>query len=330
MTAPIIAFFNNKGGVGKTSLVYHLAWMFADLGLDVLAADLDPQANLTSVFLSEEECFDLWSSADNRMTVYGAVQPMRGVSDFSLIPPTVVSNRIRLLPGDLELSIFEDVLADQWTRGLNDDPRAAYILSVFYRLIRKTAEAKPTDVILLDVGPSLGAINRAALIASDFVVIPLGADLFSIQALRNVGPRLRQWRGDWAKRRGAQSSVDISLPEGKMLPLGYVLIQHAARLDRPTKAYEQWASRVPDEYVKSVQGPATATGVNEVDPCLAQLRHYRSLMPMAQQARKPIFHLTSADGAIGAHQQAVRDVGKEFQALAKKIMERAGLGSRAS
>lgn len=48
-----IAFFNNKGGVGKTSLVYHLAWMYADLGLSVVAADLDPQANLTSMFIDE-------------------------------------------------------------------------------------------------------------------------------------------------------------------------------------------------------------------------------------------------------------------------------------
>jgi cellulose biosynthesis protein BcsQ len=45
MSPPVIAFFNNKGGVGKTSLVYHLAWMYRDLGLNVLAADLDPQAN---------------------------------------------------------------------------------------------------------------------------------------------------------------------------------------------------------------------------------------------------------------------------------------------
>ena len=54
-----IAFFNNKGGVGKTSLVYHLGWMYADLGLSVVAADLDPQANLTSMFLSDERLEEL-------------------------------------------------------------------------------------------------------------------------------------------------------------------------------------------------------------------------------------------------------------------------------
>ncbi len=54
MSPPFIAFFNNKGGVGKTSLAYHLAWMFADLGKQVLAADLDPQANLSAAFLDED------------------------------------------------------------------------------------------------------------------------------------------------------------------------------------------------------------------------------------------------------------------------------------
>ena len=54
-----IAFFNNKGGVGKTTLVYHIAWMLAELGQRVLAADLDPQANLSSMFLEEERLEEL-------------------------------------------------------------------------------------------------------------------------------------------------------------------------------------------------------------------------------------------------------------------------------
>ena len=56
-----VAFFNNKGGVGKTTLVYHLAWMLSQLGKRVLVVDLDPQANLTSMFLAEEELEHIWS-----------------------------------------------------------------------------------------------------------------------------------------------------------------------------------------------------------------------------------------------------------------------------
>ena len=60
MSVPIITFFNNKGGVGKTSLVFHLAWMLAEMGKRVVAIDLDPQANLTSAFLPESELESLW------------------------------------------------------------------------------------------------------------------------------------------------------------------------------------------------------------------------------------------------------------------------------
>jgi cellulose biosynthesis protein BcsQ len=60
VSAPVVTFFNNKGGVGKTSLVYHVAWMLAGMGSRVVAADLDPQANLTANFLDEEQLEKLW------------------------------------------------------------------------------------------------------------------------------------------------------------------------------------------------------------------------------------------------------------------------------
>ena len=62
-----LTFFNNKGGVGKTSLVYHLTWMFAKLGINVVAIDLDPQSNLTSAFLSEEQVEDLWADLQSHL-----------------------------------------------------------------------------------------------------------------------------------------------------------------------------------------------------------------------------------------------------------------------
>jgi len=83
-----IAFFNNKGGVGKTSLVYHLAWMYAELGLSVVAADLDPQANLTSMFVEDDRLETLWPDGDHPQTLFGAVQPLlEGTGDIA--PPHV-------------------------------------------------------------------------------------------------------------------------------------------------------------------------------------------------------------------------------------------------
>ena len=63
MTTPVLTFFNNKGGVGKTSLSYHLARMLSGIGHNVLVCDLDPQANLTAAFLDEDDLNRIWNEA---------------------------------------------------------------------------------------------------------------------------------------------------------------------------------------------------------------------------------------------------------------------------
>src|SRR5271166_1876895 len=106
-----IAFFNNKGGVGKTTLVYHLAWMFADMGHDVIAADLDPQSNLTSMFLDEDRLEELWPDGKHPNTIQGVVEPiLRGIGDIQAPHVEAIDSSadIGLIPGDLALSGFED------------------------------------------------------------------------------------------------------------------------------------------------------------------------------------------------------------------------------
>ncbi|MBM3768948.1 MAG: ParA family protein [Acidobacteria bacterium] len=324
MSAPVVAFFNNKGGVGKTTLVYHLFWMMADLGKRVLAVDLDPQANLTEALLPEEELAPLFFSTGSvNHSIYTSVNPVfDGDSPTPIAKPFELSPGAFLIPGDLRLSAFEDRLASEWSNCLGPEPKLAMrIESVFHRLIQDAAAAVEADIVLVDVGPSLGAINRAVLIACDFIVTPLAADLFSLQALENVGPRLRQWREEWEQRLHSKSRPDMDLPAARMQPLGYVLIQHAVRLDRPTIAYQRWVDRIPEDYQRHL----LAKTFDEADNhCLAQLRHYRSLMPMAHEARKPIFHLKPADGAIGAHYQAVQAARKDFRSLAEVIFDRIG------
>src|ERR1019366_7422946 len=82
MSIPVLTFFNNKGGVGKTSLVYHLSWIFSEMGKRVVAIDLDPQANLTSAFLAEEKLEELWDPdllLPKPCTIYRCVQPLMEV-----------------------------------------------------------------------------------------------------------------------------------------------------------------------------------------------------------------------------------------------------------
>ena len=325
---PVLTFFNNKGGVGKTSLVYHLSWMYATLGYNVLAADLDPQANLTSMFLEDDGLETLWDTRDDAPqsanTIFQCVEPLTRVGDLQSPALQKITDRLSLIPGDLALAGFEDTLSAEWPNALGSSSlyRPFRILTAFSTVMQEGAGQVNASVILADVGPNLGAINRSALIATDYVVVPLGADLFSLQGLRNLGPTLSRWRRDWLNRRENWKEPDFTLPEGNMTPIGYVVQQHSIRLRRPVRAYDRWINRMPEEYARSLleveQGPYAATP-DEDDRSLATVKHYRSLVPMAQEARKPIFRLTTADGAIGSHAAAARDAYTDFKALANRI-----------
>lgn len=325
MSAPIVAFFNNKGGVGKTSLVYHLAWMYYDLGLRVLAADLDPQANLTAAFLDEDRLAEIWEGEQGFNTIFRCVRPLlRGVGDIADPKLEEIDDGINLLIGDLQLSGFEDELSSQWPDCLDGKERAFRVISAFWRLLNKASTSRDTDIVLMDLGPNLGAINRAALISADYVVVPLSPDLFSLQGLKNLGPTLRRWRKEWQERLLKNPASDLMLPAGTMQPIGYVILQHGVRFDRPVKAFQRWVERIPSVYHADVIDSQDDTIVNlQEDPSrLALVKHYQSLMPMAQASRKPIFHLKPADGAIGAHTAAVRNVYWDFRALAEEIATR--------
>jgi cellulose biosynthesis protein BcsQ len=323
-----IAFFNNKGGVGKTSLVYQISWMFSELGVNVVAADLDPQSNLSAMFLDEDRLEELWPDNAHRDTVLGMVQPiLKGIGDIADPHVEDIADNIGLVVGDLGLSGFEDKLSDAWPRCHDRDESAFRIISALYRGLLKAAQAREAEVVLIDVGPNLGAINRAAILAARHVVIPLAPDLFSLQGLRNLGPTLRRWRDDWAERLKKNPDPDLTLPEAEMRPAGYVLMQHAERLDRPVQAYAKWMRRIPGEYRKSVLKQPTETPPDiDKDPfCLDTLKNYRSLMPMAMEASKPMFFLKPADGAIGSHARAVQDCYRGFQRLTRKIADRCGV-----
>lgn len=328
MSISVIAFFNNKGGVGKTSMVYHLAWMFSDHGLRVIAADLDPQGNLTAAFLDEDRLEQVMPNNGHPLTIFGAVQPLKqGTGDIADPHVEIISDRLGLILGDMALSTFEDDLSEVWPKCLEGDPRAFRIMSAFWRLVQKAGEKHGADVILIDLGPNLGAINRASLIASDFVVIPLGPDLFSLQGLQNLGPALRNWREGWQKRLRENPPEGLPLPSGKIQPVGYIVLRHAIRLDRPVKAFERWMARMPSTYVEAVlqQPPDPNVTINTDPNCIARLKDYRSLMPLAQEARKPMFFLKPADGALGAHTHSVTEAYKDFKMVAQKIVAKTGL-----
>ena len=330
VSVPVLTFFNNKSGVGKTSLVYHLAWMLSDIGHRVLACDLDPQANLTGMFINDDRLETLLSNNGPRKTIYSALEPLlNGTGDIEKPYLDPIGQNLSLIMGDLTLSAAEDEFSCQWRKCLDRRPRAFRVISALWRILQNAAECNQSEIVLVDVCPNLGALNRAVLVATDYVIVPLGADLVSLKGIRKLGQTLQEWRNGWLDRYHRNPIPDLQLPSGAIRPIGYVVQQHSVRLERPVKANDKWVNRMPEAYARNLlgdnKGPFAETPAKDEKHALATVKHYRSLVPMAQEARKPIFHLTPADGAIGSHAAAANAARKDFKALAEKIVARISL-----
>lgn len=324
-----LAFFSNKRGVGTTTLVHHLAWMLQELGVNTIAADLDPQANLTEAFLPREDLQNLWLRRDGPETILGALQPLfDGSGDIEHPVLQEIGQHLALLPGHLGLSLYEGCFEDAWRRDL-DSPDALRLITAFYRALERAAREQRAELVLLDLGPSLGALNRTAFVTSDFVILILGADFYSLQGLHNLGLAFVRWRKDWEKRLGEAMPEDL-LPS-RMVHAGYVMLRHSASARSMGLVQSSWGERIPAIYHQEILGKSEGFPLPGPDfHQLAILKHYPGLMLLAQDARKPMFLLKPADGAIGGYSEAVLDCYRDFKALATRIAAACGVAIPAS
>jgi chromosome partitioning protein len=104
-----IAIFNNKGGVGKTTYIYHIANILADNGIRTLMVDCDSQCNLTAYAIDDAEIKKSWSDREN--SVYSVIQPVvENTGDIRMRQANNISENLYLIPGDIDLSMYEDRL----------------------------------------------------------------------------------------------------------------------------------------------------------------------------------------------------------------------------
>jgi len=318
-----IIFFNNKGGVGKTTTVYHVAWMLSELGIKTIAIDLDPQSNLTSMFLTPERLETIY---DNNLpiTILDSINPVVSGDPYQAVHIEVINDNLGLILGNLSLSIFEDKLSDAWLKSLGGDSYSFRLTSIFNTIINDAVKQFDAEIVLIDVGPNLGAINRAVTISSDYIIMPVASDLFSLQGIKNLGQTLTKWKKDWAQRKEQKpTNITFEIPDKNALPMGYIIMQYSAKESRPVKSYLKWANRIPSVFSEFVLGNDSVVSSVELDSnCIYLLKHYRSLAPMSMESHKPIFLLKPADGAIGAHVYAVQKSYVEFESLTRSILSR--------
>lgn len=219
MKPEIITIFNNKGGVGKTTLTFHLAHALGELGLRVLLIDLDPQCNLTIFAQSMEEIHDTWVEEDDYIEDFAAAKSKStkehfeqmlavprsvhfllkpaedGTAELDQLPPPVsLGSNVDLIPGRLTLHLFEAKLGERWSGVYQGDPLSIRTATRIRMLAKDYAALHNYDIVIFDTSPSLGALNRTLLTLADGFIVPCSPDLFSVYGIRNIGSALKTWR----------------------------------------------------------------------------------------------------------------------------------------
>lgn len=214
-----ISIFNNKGGVGKTTLTYHLAHALAEMGHRTLIIDLDPQCNLTILGMDEDSIHDIWMKEDDYVadfdkaksaatgaafnalldsprSIHFLLKPTEdGVGDIPRLPPPhELVDGLGLIPGRLTMHMYEDKISKLWSEAFQGDPQAIRTLTKIRTLAQSYAAAHEYEFVIMDTSPSLGALNKVVISTTDGFLIPCMPDMFSLYGIRNIGAALAGWK----------------------------------------------------------------------------------------------------------------------------------------
>jgi len=334
--------FNNKGGVGKTTLTCNIAsFISTEFGKKVLVVDCDPQCNATQLIMGIEESAELYLDASNFKisTIVDVLKPIEdGDSSINTDLTFLLAkdNRfsVDLLPGHPHFAIIEDRLGHAWGQ-VRAREKLGFRQTNWNTFLTNYLQDK-YDLVIYDLGPSLGSINRSVLMGCEHFLTPLGSDVFSIIGVKNISSWLDNWIDDYAHSWGAldQREKDdlerrynvLSEPRIKNGFIGYTVQQYITKSygkeRRATKAYESIIGNVDGEIKTALHGFYSSLLIdNNENAKLGDIPHLYSLVPLAQKKSVPIHGLTGADGLVGSQFSAVRDFYNTIYPIAKNILK---------
>jgi len=298
-----LTIFNHKGGVGKTTLTVNIASALARKGKKVLVVDSDPQCNLTSYLLTDGHVDDLLQNSDKSDggTIWSAVKPvLDGTGAVRIIDPIETGlENLFLLPGDIRLSEFELFLGDAWTDCLKRRVWALRATSAISLLVNSIAGIHDFDYIFYDTGPNIGPLNRILLLDSNYFIVPVACDLFSVRALSTLGQTLKGWIIDW-NTIATLAPDDTYLLSGRPHFLGYI--------PQRFKVYGQKMARTPSQYLKRIERKIFSDIINVLrtvdadladdnitDAKLGQVKEFGAIIQEAQLQGVPLYQVQGQD-----------------------------------
>jgi cellulose biosynthesis protein BcsQ len=325
-----LAFFNNKGGVGKTTLSCNLASLIAEKsGITVLYVDCDPQCNATQLLLEDDVWGEIFASKQRSVnrTLLRAFRHIRaGDSTVDTSLAIVQSERfgIDVLPGHPGLSTLEDKLSTSWLDFKGGELGAARRCLWARYLI----EAVDHDLVVFDVGPSLGALNRSVLLGCESFVTPMAADLFSLYALDNIADWIESWLREYHRAaieirdQDAEGAAEWDIDETPLISRGfrgYTVQQYVSRASgsaiRQVRAYERYKKQIPKRVEKLLEWAP-----EDLDADVGVVPNMFAMVPLAQAAHAPIHSLVAADGLRGAQLGQQKKYSQQLHEIATRLL----------
>jgi len=278
----IISVFNNKGGVGKSTLTYHLGNSLAEMGHRVLMVDLDPQCNLTICAMMEDKLHEIWEEENpyiedfensisldsdilnSSRSIHFLLKPAEdGVSEINNLPPAYsIGENIDLIPGRLSLHMYENKIAERWSGVYQGDNLSIRTVTNIRTLCQRYSELNSYDYVLIDTSPSLGVLNKVIMSTVDGFFIPAQPDMFSLYGIRNIGNALQVWQREFNSIYSLISEEKRSkFPSDFVQFLGYT-IYNAKKYTRDTEplneynlaqAHYQYVTQIPTTITEFIQ-----------------------------------------------------------------------------
>ncbi|WP_375345364.1 ParA family protein [Priestia megaterium] len=340
----VITFFNNKGGVGKTTTVVNLAsYLSIYKNKKILLIDLDPQSNSTQLIIPEEKWSEYYGEEPIHKTIYNYFEEMdEGEPRLENCGISVKAEdnryRIDLIPGHPKLAIIDDLMSRSWNGTLGQEKGDLRKLNWLNQLKQWVAEY---DYVFIDVGPSLGALNRSILLNTDYFFTPMGSDIFSLLGIENIATWMNRWMELYsdALTNLQKSNKDFNLKafSHKYLIntevhkssrfIGYSIQQYSKRKFkdgvRPVQAYENVIKEMHGTILRHL-GDFIPRGIKEEEIKLGDIPYVYSIVPLSQTANMPIFDLSHKNGVRGNQTSSVAEYKQFIDGIALNFLKNIG------
>lgn len=341
---PIISLFNHKGGVSKTTTAFNLGWAMADRGHRVLIVDGDPQCNLTGTVLGFDGITDFADFyRDNPgSNISACLTPVFQSTGAPLKPAGICAtpnDNLFLLAGNIDLSENETQVAVALSTSAAI-PALQNIPGALSALLRITAEENQIDAVIIDMSPSVGAINQCFLMGSDFFIVPISPDYYCNQAVSSLSRVLPRWNTGVAQFRSG--TLLYPFPNNPPRFCGIISQRYRPRMGNPATSFQQWIDHIKNtvntELVPELrrsrmiitEAEFLAAAPSDTPYNLINISDFNSLIAQSQKYSTPVFALSDAQiEQTGYILQTMRDsrdaFARSFDALALSIGTIAGI-----